>query len=162
MYEDKSAWPIRCAGCLNEFTQTVRELRAKNAVRCPECGCLHTYTSEAFEDRQGKPERIRSLGQDAAPSPETLVSLSPSAHSARGRGWRTHRHLVRSSAGRVAYSSHATKATAARTVPRYIRSLRAIRGLGYTATMVAVSVSSPSCTFPATLGGCNKPRSPRQ
>jgi hypothetical protein len=98
MYEDKSAWPIRCAGCLNEFTQTVRELRAKNAVRCPECGCLHTYTSEAFEDRQGKPERIRSLGQDAAPSPETLVSLSSSAHPVRE--WRTHRHLLSRLLGR--------------------------------------------------------------
>jgi uncharacterized Zn finger protein len=57
MYEDKSAWPIRCAGCRNEFTQTVRELRAKNAVRCPECGCLHTYTSEAFEDALARANR---------------------------------------------------------------------------------------------------------
>jgi hypothetical protein len=50
MYDDQDVWPIKCAGCLHEFTKTVAELRSGRSIHCPACGCLHTYTSEDFDD----------------------------------------------------------------------------------------------------------------
>jgi hypothetical protein len=50
MYDDQDAWPIKCAGCLHEFTKTVAELRSGRSIHCPACGCLHTYTSDDFDD----------------------------------------------------------------------------------------------------------------
>lgn len=57
MYEDNDAWPIKCAGCLNEFTKTVGQLKSNRSIHCPECGCLHTYTSEDFDDALSRARR---------------------------------------------------------------------------------------------------------
>jgi hypothetical protein len=57
MYDDKDAWPIKCAGCLHEFAKTVAELKSGRSIHCPACGCLHTYTSEDFDDALSRARR---------------------------------------------------------------------------------------------------------
>jgi hypothetical protein len=79
MYDDTDAWPIKCAGCLHEFTKTVAELRSGRSIHCPACGCLHTYTSEDFDDALSRARRslFDPLGEDAASAQRRTLILSP-------------------------------------------------------------------------------------
>jgi DNA-directed RNA polymerase subunit RPC12/RpoP len=38
MYEETYPWPIKCHICLNEFAVEVGRMKAKKALRCPDCG----------------------------------------------------------------------------------------------------------------------------
>jgi hypothetical protein len=47
----------KCAGCLNELTRTVGELKSSRSIHCPACGCLHTYTSDDFDNALSRARR---------------------------------------------------------------------------------------------------------
>ena len=66
MYGPDDPWPIKCSGCLHEFTEKIGSLETAVMFRCPECGLSFHHPTEQFrlalaEARNGRLDPWRDM-----------------------------------------------------------------------------------------------------